>query len=88
MEKDTIVEYYTQNIIGSDERIVRSSEFTINEQCASITCTCLAPLEVYSNLSTTCECGRQYRMETVLHVEWAINNENGDDDDDGLNQGM
>jgi len=26
-------------------------------------------------------------METVLHVEWAINNENGDDDD-GLNQGM
>jgi len=27
-------------------------------------------------------------METVLHVEWAINNENGDDDDDGLNQGM
>lgn len=82
------MKYPTQSIIGSDEWTMRQDEFTINEQCASIVCICDIPLEVYNNLSTTCECGRQYRIETVLHVEWAVKNENDYHDDTEIDRGI
>lgn len=60
-------------IIGSDERIVRPREFSINEQCANIECVCGNSIEVFNNLPAYCECGRRYELVTSLYVEWDTN---------------
>jgi len=58
-------------IEGSEEWLLEEEEFTINEQSASISCIgCGKPLELYNYISTSCDCGRLYRMQTAVVVEW------------------
>lgn len=58
--------------------------FDYDEQKALVRCICGLDLEVFSNYRERCSCGRYYRLETKMYVEWdpnVVNSEQALDDE-------
>lgn len=46
-------------------------EFDWNDQKIRLTCLCGEMHDIFNDISVECHCGRVFRIESIVQVEWA-----------------